>query len=114
MISQVLNYPIADILFTLYLLVYFPFEGIRSSLVSKVPKPALAVVLAAVSYGAGHGYKSFKQFAGSIGVSLAFTIGYALTGSLWWLIVLHAAAPTMMFFAVRKLNQATSVEVISA
>lgn len=243
MISQVLSYPIADILFTLYLLVYFPFEGIRNSLVSKVPKPALpvlqsywkqgryilillavfvlvcwqeqhsasqlglaipptpagiwglgivlallmtlhilgkraeskltpqdritqqekmrelpfpmpqtgveiaayfitmvgmttvwevffrgylllvltphtglplAVILAAVSYGAGHGYKSLKQFIGSIGVSLAFTIGYALTGSLWWLIVLHAAAPTMMFFAVRKLNQATSVEVISA
>lgn len=243
MLSQLLNYPISDILFTLYLLVYFPVEGIRNTLTSQSPKPALpvlqsywkqgryvltllavfvlvcwqeqhtahqlglaippsaagiwglgivlgllmtlhilgkraeskltqedrvtqqdklrelpftmpqtgveiaayfitmvgmttvweiffrgylllvltphtglplAVVLAAVSYGAGHGYKSFKQFTGAIGVSLAFTIGYALTGSLWWLIVLHAAAPTTMFFAVRKLNQAKPVAVISA
>ena len=57
MLAQLLNYPIADILFTLYLLVYFPVEGI---------------------------------------------------------IVLHAVAPTTMFFAVRKLNQAKPVAVISA
>lgn len=238
MISQFLNYPIADILFTLYLLVYFPLDGIRRSLSTKTPKPELpilqsywrqgryvlilvavfmlvnwfenhsanqlglalppptagiwglailvgllailhifskrsetkmsaeervkqedkvralpfsmprtrveiaayfitmvgmttaweilfrgylllvltpvtglplAVVLAAVSYGAGHGFESLKQFLGSIVAAFAFTIGYALTGSLWWLIVLHAAAPVAMYFAARKLSQAKPV-----
>lgn len=240
MVSQILNYPIADIIFSLYLLVYFPFDGIRRSLSKKSPKPTLsvlqsywrqgrfvlillavfmlvnclenhsasqlglalpppiagiwgitiaiillitlhifgkraeskmtleerakqedkiralpfsmprtrteivayfitmigmttawevlfrgylllvltpltglplAIVLAAVSYGAGHGFENLKQFLGSIVAALAFTIGYSLTASLWWLIVLHAAAPVTMFFAVRKLNQAKPIDV---
>lgn len=242
MISQLSHYPIADIIFTLYLLVYFPLDGIRRSLSSKSPKPKLsvlqsywrqgrfviilltafilvnwvgnhsandlglafpptaagtwgfaivvvlltalhvwgkrseskmtseerskqedklrelsfsmprtrfeiaayfvtmvgmttvweilfrgylllvlapwiglpiAVVLAAVSYGAGHGFESVKQFMGSIVAAFAFTIGYALTGSLWWLIVLHAAAPVAMFFAVRKLEQTKPIDIVA-
>ena len=65
----------------------------------------LAVALAAVAYGAAHGYKNPQQFLGSIAASFAFTIGYALTGSLWWLIVLHAAAPVSMPYAVRKIRE---------
>lgn len=64
----------------------------------------LAVGCAALAYGAGHGYDNLKQFLGSIAAALAFTTGYALTGSLWWLIVLHAAAPVTMYLAVRKLK----------
>lgn len=65
----------------------------------------LAVALAAVAYGAAHGYKTPQQFLGSIAASLAFTVGYALTGNLWWLIVLHAAAPVSMPYAVRKIQE---------
>jgi membrane protease YdiL (CAAX protease family) len=85
-----------ELLFRGYLLlVLTPYTGMP-----------LAVVLAAVAYGAGHGYQNPKQFIGSIASSLCFTIGYALTGSLWWLIVLHAAVPAAMPYAVRKLNRA--------
>lgn len=91
-----------EILFRGYLLlVLTPFTGLP-----------LAVVLAAVAYGAGHGFESFKQFSGSIIAAFAFTIGYALTGSLWWLIVLHSAAPITMFFAARRVSQAKPVRTI--
>nr|WP_315253644.1 CPBP family intramembrane glutamic endopeptidase [uncultured Duganella sp.] len=85
-----------ELLFRGYLLlVLTPYAGMP-----------LAIVLAAVAYGAGHGYQSPKQFFGSIAASLCFTTGYALTGSLWWLIVLHAAVPVTMPYAERKLNRA--------
>lgn len=85
-----------EILFRGYLLlVLTPFTGMP-----------VAVVLAATVYGAAHGYQSPKQFFGSIAASLAFTVGYALTGSLWWLIVLHAAAPVTMLYTVRSLGPA--------
>lgn len=63
-----------------------------------------AIALAAVAYGAGHGYKNPRQFIGSIVAAFAFTIGYALTGSLWWLIVLHAAAPVGLLLAMKKVD----------
>lgn len=85
-----------ELLFRGYLLlVLTPYTGM-----------SLAIVLAAVAYGAGHGYQSPKQFLGSIASSLCFTLGYAMTGSLWWLIVLHAAVPVAMPYAERKLNRA--------
>jgi membrane protease YdiL (CAAX protease family) len=84
-----------EVLFRGYLLLVLPP-------VSGLP---LAVALAAVAYGAAHGYKNPQQFLGSIAASFAFTIGYALTGSLWWLIVLHAAAPVSMLYAVRKIKE---------
>lgn len=91
-----------ELLFRGYLLlVLTPFTGLP-----------LAIVLAAVAYGAGHGVENVKQFFGSIVASFAFTIGYALTGSLWWLIVLHAAAPVAMFRAARKLSQAKPNDVL--
>ena len=48
-----------------------------------------AVIIAAFAYGAAHGFKSPKQFAASIMSALAFTIGYAVTSNLWWLMLLH-------------------------
>jgi membrane protease YdiL (CAAX protease family) len=86
-----------EVLFRGYaLLILAPFIGM----------PA-AVAVAAISYGAGHGYKNPKQFFGSIGAAFAFTIGYVITGSLWWLIVLHAAAPVSMLFYMRKMPPLT-------
>ncbi|MFA9217266.1 MAG: type II CAAX prenyl endopeptidase Rce1 family protein [Sphingomonadaceae bacterium] len=73
-----------------------------------------AVALAALAYGAGHGFESVKQCAGSIAAAFAFTLGYAVTGSLWWLIMLHAAAPLALPFAARKLHDAVPVERVSA
>ncbi|WP_296000808.1 CPBP family intramembrane glutamic endopeptidase [Rugamonas sp.] len=70
----------------------------------------LAVALAAVAYGAAHGYKNPWQFAGAIAIALAFTVGYALTGSLWWLIVLHAATPLSMVYVVRRLKAAAPLD----
>jgi membrane protease YdiL (CAAX protease family) len=61
------------------LLVLTPFTGTTG-----------AVALSALAYGAGHGFDSRKQFVGSIVAAFVFTIAYALTHSLWWLIVLHA------------------------
>jgi membrane protease YdiL (CAAX protease family) len=52
-----------------------------------------AISLAALSYGIGHGDKSVLQFAGSLFMAFAFTAAFAVSGSLWWLIVLHAGLP---------------------
>jgi membrane protease YdiL (CAAX protease family) len=79
------------------------FRGYLLLVLTPVTGLPLAVALAAVSYGAGHGYQSRKQFFGSILAAFAFTIGYAVTANLWWLIVLHAAAPVTMLYAARKI-----------
>lgn len=52
-----------------------------------------AVALAAVAYGAAHGYENPRQLAGAIVSALLFTVGYVLTGSLWWLMLIHVAIP---------------------
>ncbi len=54
-----------------------------------------AVSLSAVAYGAAHGYTNPKQFFGSIVSAFLFTIGYVLTGSLWWLMLLHVLLPLL-------------------
>lgn len=60
-----------------------------------------AIIVSATAYGAAHGFKSWRQFAGSLAASFAFTIGYALTDNLWWLIVLHIGLPLIGLLAVR-------------
>ncbi|WP_348698128.1 CPBP family intramembrane glutamic endopeptidase [Duganella fentianensis] len=92
-----------EVLFRGYLiLVLTPLVGLPFS-----------ILLAAIAYGAGHGFESSKQFAGSIITSLLFTVGYAYTASLWWLIMLHAAVPVSMLFAVRKLNRTKSIDAVA-
>jgi len=54
-----------------------------------------AVIISAIAYGVGHGFKNLGQFAGSIVAALAFAIGYALTASLWWLAILHVGLPLL-------------------
>lgn len=51
-----------------------------------------AVCLAALAYGMAHGYKNRAQFIASLASAFAFTIGFVLTSSLWWLMLLHTAA----------------------
>lgn len=52
-----------------------------------------AVILASLAYGIGHGYQSPGQLAGSVLSAFVFTLSYVATGSLWWLMVLHAGLP---------------------
>ena len=48
-----------------------------------------AVCIAALAYGAAHGYKNRGQFVASVISAFAFTIAFVLTGSLWWLMIIH-------------------------
>lgn len=48
-----------------------------------------AIVLAALAYALCHRYAGWQRAFGSILSSLAFTVSYALTHSLWWLMLLH-------------------------
>jgi membrane protease YdiL (CAAX protease family) len=52
-----------------------------------------AVAVSGLAYGAAHGYKNPRQFALSIALALLFAAGYMLSGSLWWLMVIHVAMP---------------------
>jgi len=54
---------------------------------------APAVASSSIAYGLSHGSKSITQTAGSLVSALLFTTGYAATGNLWWLILLHIAMP---------------------
>jgi membrane protease YdiL (CAAX protease family) len=58
-----------------------------------------AVLAASAAYGAAHGYKSPKQFIGSLVAALVFTTAYALTHSLWWLMLIHAGLPVLVGLA---------------
>lgn len=51
-----------------------------------------AICVAALAYGAAHGYKTREQFLGSMASAFAFTIAFVLTASLWWLMVVHTVA----------------------
>jgi membrane protease YdiL (CAAX protease family) len=62
-----------------------------------------AVAVAAVAYGAGHGYQGAKPFAGAIVSALLFTVGYVLTDSLWWLMLVHFAMPMAIPIGYYKL-----------
>ena len=52
-----------------------------------------AVAVMALSYGVAHGYRNAGALAASIVSALLFAGGYALTGNLWWLIVIHVGLP---------------------
>lgn len=52
-----------------------------------------AVAISAIAYGLAHGYETPAQLIGSVVSAFVFTTAYALTGSLWWLIVIHAGLP---------------------
>lgn len=54
-----------------------------------------AVAVAAAAYGAAHGFKDWRQFMASMIAALAFVVGYMLTQSLWWLMLLHTGLPLL-------------------
>jgi len=59
-----------------------------------------AIAISALAYGIGHGYTNPKQLLVSIVSAFVFTIAYAMTHSLWWLIVIHAGLPLASIPAV--------------
>jgi membrane protease YdiL (CAAX protease family) len=65
----------------------------------------LAVAISAFAYGIGHGYTNPKQLLASIVSAFVFTIAYAMTHSLWWLIVIHAGLPLTAIPAVLRAQQ---------
>lgn len=62
----------------------------------------LAVLLAGLSYGLAHGWENSSKGVASIISALLFATAFALTGSLWWLIIIHITLPTVGFLALRK------------
>lgn len=69
------------------------YRGYLFWLLAPLLGPAGAVAVMAVSYGVAHGWRGIGALAGSIAAALFFAGGYALTGTLWWLIVLHVGLP---------------------
>lgn len=63
-----------------------------------------SVLTSAIIYGLAHGIKSLKQVASSIAAALVFTSAYAVSGNLWWLILLHAMMPLIGMIAVKRLR----------
>ena len=69
------------------------YRGFLMMVLTPVTGTPTAVALAAIAYGAAHGYQGRGQFIGSIVAAFLFTVGYVLTGSLWWLMLLHTLLP---------------------
>lgn len=84
-----------EILYRGFLLMYLhPITGLSG-----------AVIISALAYGAAHGFKTVKQFVASIVSALAFTIGYAMTSNLWWLMLLHTGLMVLGALASRALSR---------
>lgn len=62
-----------------------------------------AVCLVAIAYGLGHGFKSRGQVIGNLVSSFAFTLAFALTHSLWWLMLLHVYMGVPMVLLGRRM-----------
>ena len=66
------------------------FRGFLLWALAPTTGSAGAVVIAATAYGIGHGTRTWARVLASSLTAYAFTIAYAVTGSLWWLILLHS------------------------
>ena len=66
---------------------------------------AFAVPVAAISYGLAHGYQDKKQIISSLVAAFAFTIAFALTHSLWWLILIHCALPLIGLLSMAHITE---------
>ena len=64
-----------------------------------------AVLLSTAVFALGHIYQGWKGLPRSGGLGLLFAVGYALSGSLWWLIALHALVDIFGGLAAWKVSQ---------
>lgn len=69
-----------------------------------------AVCIAALAYGVSHGYKNRMQFLGSVAAAFAFTLAFVLTGSLWWLMLIHTVAAVVGGFGSYRLASRMGAE----
>jgi membrane protease YdiL (CAAX protease family) len=67
-----------------------------------------AVIVASLAFGVGHGFQSWSRFLGSIVSAFAFTLAYVLTGSLWWLMIVHIVLPLFGLASYRIAARATA------
>jgi membrane protease YdiL (CAAX protease family) len=73
-----------------------------------------AILVAAAAYGVGHGFTNIRQFAGSLLAALVFTVAYAATQSLWWLMLIHVGLPLLAAAAqARKLTRESTADALS-
>ncbi|SFG28019.1 CAAX protease self-immunity [Novosphingobium sp. CF614] len=63
----------------------------------------IAIFCSGLAYGLAHGWKNFRESFPSIVAAFLFAIGYALTSSLWWLIIIHIALPIIGYLAARRI-----------
>lgn len=73
-----------------------------------------AVLVATLAYGIAHGIKSKAQVIASLASAAVFSVGYALSHSLWWLIFLHCALPLLGILSRRKSEGSTAQSTIDA
>lgn len=66
-----------------------------------------AVLISALAYGLAHGIKSRQQMIGSLISALIFSTAYALSHSLWWLIIIHSGLPFVGLVLSRRKMDAT-------
>lgn len=67
---------------------------------------ATAVIVAALAYGIGHGYRNRREALMSLVSAFAFTLAYAFTFSIWWLMAIHTAAALQGAWAGYRLARA--------
>lgn len=84
------------------------YRGFLLRLLAPMVGLPVAIAASALAYGAGHGYKNPKQLIGSVISAFVFTIAYALTHSLWWLILIHAGLPLSAIPAALRAQRAQS------
>ena len=76
----------------------------------------VSIAVAAGAYGAAHGFKNAKMFVGSLVSALVFTVAFAVTRSLWWLILIHCGLPLIgaLTFHGRRRASAPAISPIKS
>lgn len=90
------------------------YRGFLLLVLPPVTGLAGAAILSAAAYGAAHGYTSIKQFTGSVVLAFVFTIAYALSHSLWWLMLIHTVFGLMMGVASYKAMRPEATPEVNA
>lgn len=73
-----------------------------------------AIAISAAAYALAHGYRGVRSFGASLLTALSFTVGYAVTRNLWWLILLHAGFPVLASLASLHRRASGPAPLISA
>ncbi|NOT38995.1 MAG: CPBP family intramembrane metalloprotease [Alphaproteobacteria bacterium] len=67
-----------------------------------------AIVVAGFAYGFGHGFKTWKDGVGSLISAFLFAAAYALTESLWWLMLFHTVVGLNAGWLAYRLTRASN------